>query len=151
VVSLPRRLVLAVVLPGLPRLPLVTRRVIPRRVIPRRVILWRVVSRRIVLLRVRRLLRVVRRRIRGLLPGFFWRAAGTALVLAGIILRLPRLVFRWILLPVARLRPRLALRTVLLPVARLRVLTRLPVILAVSHLLTLLGPKSPEGAECTPA
>lgn len=114
-----RRLELAVVLPGLPRLPLVTRR-------------------------------VVLRRVRGLLPGCFLLAARPALVLAGIILRLPRLVFGPRLPPVARLRPRLVLRAVLLPVAPLRVLARLTLILAVRHLVILLGAKSPEGAPNAP-
>lgn len=81
---------------------------------------------------------------RVLLAGRSWGAGA-----GGIILRLPRLVFRPVLPPVARLLPRLVLRAVLLPVARLRVLTWLPVILAVRHLVTLPGLRSPEGAECT--
>jgi len=56
-------------------------------------------------------------------------------LLAGIISRLPRLVFRPVLLAVPRLLSRLALRTIL-PIARLRVLTLLPMILAVRHLAT---------------
>ena len=83
-----RRLELAVVLLGLLRRPLVTRR-------------------------------VALGRVGGLLPGRFLRATRRALVLAGIIRRLPRLVFR----------------AVLLPVARTRVLVW-PFILAVCHLMT---------------
>lgn len=90
---------------------------------------------------------VVLRRVRGLLPGRFLRAAGTAPVLAGIIVRPPRLVFG---LPLARLPPRLALWIMLLPVDRLRELTRLTLVLAVRHLVILPGPIGPETAECTP-
>jgi hypothetical protein len=84
-VVLRRRLELTVVLPGLLRLPWAG-------VLPGWLRLpwaWR---------------RVVLGRVLGLLPGWFLRATGTVLLLAGIVRRRPRLVFLVVSLPVVRLR-----------------------------------------------